>query len=203
MATNPSSFFRLLVVCLMIGAGRAVITAQEDTGDRSKLQLKLMEDTIRGFRATPGAGLKPTALTFGSKPLLRYSDPTRGTTASNVLLDAGVWRVGEKGRPTALVTLEIYRGADENGTLSYQFLSLTESPFSLAHADRENVAWKAKGGRAKDAGARRCPKAGSFNERQAHANAAARPAIQGQREDWRRGHRLSTAFAAYRSVSGQ
>jgi hypothetical protein len=146
MATNPSRLFRLLLACLLVGAcSQAAASAQEAADDRSKLQLKIMEDTIKGFRATPGAGLKPTALTFGSKPLLRYSDPTRGTTALNVLLDAGVWRVGEKGRPTALVTLEIYRGADENATLSYEFLSLTDSPFSLAHADRENVAWKAKG----------------------------------------------------------
>jgi len=44
-----------------------------------------------------------TALALVPKPLLRYTDPTRGGVGVkeenlvNVLLDAGVWRLGTRG----------------------------------------------------------------------------------------------------------
>jgi hypothetical protein len=90
----------------------------------------------------PGASeLKSkTALAVVPKPLLRYSDPTRGLTATNVLLDAGVWRLGAEGRPTALVTIELYQNRDGTRVLAYEFLSLTEAKFSLKHKT-EKIRW--------------------------------------------------------------
>ena len=92
--------------------------------------------------------LKPkAALAAAPGPLLRYNDPTRGgikeeESSNNVLVDASVWRLGTEGRPTALVTLEIYRTADGVHILSYEFLSLTEARFSLKHKT-EAVRWDA------------------------------------------------------------
>src|SRR5262249_2184213 len=56
------------------------------------------------------------------KPVLRYSDPPRGgvLASTNVLLDAGVWRLGTEGRPTALVTIEIYQNRDGSRVLAYE-----------------------------------------------------------------------------------
>jgi hypothetical protein len=94
--------------------------------------------------------LRPkAALTFVSKPLLRYSDPTRGRSTSdeaagNVLLDAGVWRLGTEGRPTALVTVEIYQAPDASRLVSFEFLSLSETRFSLKHKARR-VRWDPAG----------------------------------------------------------
>ena len=64
-------------------------------------------------------------LRFSGSPLLRYDDPTRG------LLDAAVWRLGETGRPVAVVTLESYRLDDGRAKLTYELVSLSASPFSL------------------------------------------------------------------------
>jgi hypothetical protein len=111
----------------------------------SKSRLELMQHTIVGLEAGPDEKLGKAALAFVAKPLLRYSDPTRGTTEANVLLDATVWRLGEKGRPTALVTLEIYRASEENNILAYEFLSLSPAKFSLKHKRHEKVAWEAAG----------------------------------------------------------
>jgi len=90
--------------------------------------------------------LKPKALTVAPKPLLRYSDPTRGgvkeESNNNVLVDASVWRLGTEGRPTALVTLEIYRFPSGAHVLSYEFVSLTPAKFSLKHKT-EDVRWDA------------------------------------------------------------
>jgi hypothetical protein len=80
---------------------------------------------------------------------LRYSDPTRGGVgvkgqpAVNVLLDAAVWRLGG-GRPTALVTTEVYQAPDGSRVMSYEFLSLTEKKFTLKHKT-EAVSWEATG----------------------------------------------------------
>jgi hypothetical protein len=83
-----------------------------------------MKTAVSSLEAeTEDARFKP-ALALVSKPLLRYSDPTRGTgvaSGANVLLDAGVWRLGPKGRPTALVTIEIYGGSNEPRLVAFEF----------------------------------------------------------------------------------
>jgi hypothetical protein len=99
----------------------------------------------------PGpVALRPkAAFRFVLKPLLRYSDPTRGggtanEAETNVLLDAGVWRLGAEGRPTALVTVEIYQAPDASRLVSFEFLSLSETRFSLKHKSR-TVRWDPAG----------------------------------------------------------
>jgi hypothetical protein len=86
------------------------------------------------------------ALAVVPKPLLRYSDPTRGgvLVSANVLLDGGVWRLGTVGRPAALVTIEIYQNRDGSRVLAYEFLSLTETKFSLKHKT-ERIRWDPTG----------------------------------------------------------
>jgi len=138
-----------LTLCVfpLLGAySQNLLRGAEEEGqeeEQSKVRLQLMEETIAGFETASKERLSASALTFIPKPLLRYSDPTRGTTSANLLLDAGVWRLGEKGRPTALVTLEIYRGTGDSSILAYEFLSLAKTEFSLAHKQHEKVAWEA------------------------------------------------------------
>jgi len=89
------------------------------------------------------ANLKSKAASkVASKPLLRYSDPTRdgADRADSFLLDAGVWRLGTEGRPTALICIEIYQSADKSRSLSYEFTSLTEAKFSLKHKTKD-IRW--------------------------------------------------------------
>lgn len=78
------------------------------------------------------------ALAVVPKPLFRYSDPTPRIAC----LDAAVWRLGAEGRPTALVTVEIYQAPDGSRVMSYEFLSLTKKQFSLKHKT-EAVRWDA------------------------------------------------------------
>ena len=145
-----------IVRCLLLSAGltavggllKPLLAQDQPAGkdqDQSKQRLALMEQTIAGFEAASEEIAARSALTFAAKPLLRYSDPTRGTTEANVLLDASVWRLGEKGRPTALVTLEIYRASEEKSILAYEFLSLSEATLSLTHKVHEKVVWEAAG----------------------------------------------------------
>jgi hypothetical protein len=117
--------------------------AQDDPdGER---RLELMRSAVASLGPESPEVKSRAALAVSPQPLLRYSDPTRGgvkETAVNVLLDAAVWRLGAGGRPTALVTTEIYQAGDGSRVLAYEFLALTASPFSLKHRT-EAIRWDA------------------------------------------------------------
>ena len=123
---------------LVLGLLVSISTASAQDDPQVKQRLELMQAAVDSLEAK-SLELKPkTALTMASKPLLRYSDPTPRL----VCLDAGVWRLGAEGRPTALVTLELYQAPDGSRLLSFEFLSLTEKKFSLKHKT-EDVRWDA------------------------------------------------------------
>ena len=111
----------------------------------SKRRLEFMERTVRSLAVRSDQIADVARLKFAAAPLLRYSDPTRGMTEQNVLVDATVWRLGEQGRPTSLVTLEIYRTSADAAILAYEFASLTESRFSLTGDTRAKIVWDAAG----------------------------------------------------------
>jgi hypothetical protein len=63
-------------------------------------------------------------------PLFRYDDETRG------YVDGTVWRLGEKGRPLAIITAELHPNYLNSGPkVVYDFLSLTDRPFTARSAD--------------------------------------------------------------------
>jgi hypothetical protein len=116
-------------------------TAADDP--HSKQRLELMEQEVQQFDVTSSTISAAGALQFAARPLLRYSDPTRGLTEANVLIDASVWRLGDEGRPTALMTLEIYRADAVQGILSYEFLSLSSRKFQMRHGSAPHIVWEA------------------------------------------------------------
>src|SRR5204863_10144352 len=109
--THAHHGFLALVVGLFATAHSSFSAGAEPP---AKGHLELMKAAVSSLEAETEDVQFKAALTLVSKPLLRYSDPTRGAFGgANVLLDGGVWRLGTKGRPTALVTIEIYGGTDE------------------------------------------------------------------------------------------
>jgi hypothetical protein len=146
MAPLPVGRSRL-VAGILLGLAvwsAASMWAQDDP--QSKRQLELMQAAVGSLQPGSEELKTKTALTFASKPLLRYSDPTRGGVggAANVLLDASVWRLGTEGRPTALVTVEIYQTADASRILAFEFLSLSETKFALKHKT-QRIRWDPEG----------------------------------------------------------
>jgi hypothetical protein len=112
----------------------------------AKKRLEYMQAMVASLTPESSELKAKAALAFAPKPLLRYNDPTRGGVKTeapvNVLLDATVWRLGTEGRPTALVTVELYQFPNGSRVLSYEFLSLTAARFSLKHK-KEDVSWDA------------------------------------------------------------
>jgi hypothetical protein len=111
----------------------------------AKSRLAVMQRVIEQFAGESDQIKSKSALRFRDKPLLRYSDATRGTQDDNTLHDASVWRLGTAGRPTALVTLEVYRASDKDAQLSFEFISFAEQPFALKLEGEDKIAWKATG----------------------------------------------------------
>jgi hypothetical protein len=134
----------LLAATLLVGGYASAQEQSPDDDVQRKRRQALMEKAIARFEVRSDAIRDQPTLTFAAKPLLRYNDPTREYVA-NLLLDATVWRLGEAGRPTALVTLEIYSGSNKEGLLSYEFASLTGSEFSLQQKENAKIAWRATG----------------------------------------------------------
>ncbi len=130
----------------------AVARAPAQEEPQAKQRLAFMQAAVESLEPESSDFQSKDALAVSSKPLLRYSDPTRGgvkpTTGgvkgapTNTLLDAGVWRLGAEGRPTALVTVEIYQEPGGSRVVAYEFLSLSETRFSLKHKT-ERIRWDA------------------------------------------------------------
>ena len=139
MVRWPGSRFWLVPLLLVFPA-----LAQDEA--ETKQRLELMRAAVSSLEPeSPKLKSKPS-FEFPHQPLLRYSDPTRGgvkeEAANNVLLDAGVWRLGTAGRPTALVTVEIYEERDASHVMSFEFVSLSATPFTLKHKSKD-VRWDA------------------------------------------------------------
>jgi hypothetical protein len=127
-----------VVLGLLVSSVSSVSAKDEP---ETKERLEFMTAEVGSLEPESSESRPKVALTLVPKPLLRYSDPTRGggtnnEAENNVLLDAGVWRLGTEGRPTALVTIEIYQAPDASRLLSFEFLSLSETKFSLKHNSR-------------------------------------------------------------------
>lgn len=127
---------RHVTVGLWICASLAALAQDDPAGtprdEQAKRRLELMLGALADCRISSQEIASAAALKMGKSPLLRYDDPTRGLgETTEGLQDASVWRVGETGRPTALITLEIYRQGPMRGVLSYEFLSLSPSPLDL------------------------------------------------------------------------
>jgi hypothetical protein len=143
-ATHASLFWAcLLVPVCLLSVGLALSAADEPVGSKdkkdeiAKRRLDLMKSAIDVLKVSSKGGLPDSAFKFGKAPLLRYNDETRG------FLDAGVWRVGENGRPVAFVTIELYRADEGMALLTHEFISLDQARFSLTLPGRMD--WAPRG----------------------------------------------------------
>jgi hypothetical protein len=78
-------------------------------------RMDLMRNRVAALSAVGPAEEKPE---FSEKPLLRYSDTTRD------IVDATVWGLGRKGRPRAILVLEVYGGT----YVQYELTAIADPP---------------------------------------------------------------------------
>lgn len=128
----------LIVVASFAGALSAQESKEDETNPDSKLakeRFTLMQQRVQGFHVKADEPGFPDR--FETRHIFRYSDPARQ------YVDAAIWRLGEKGRPRALVTTELHRRYGGGPRIVYEYLSLTDTPFSITSDDS---AWSPKSG---------------------------------------------------------
>jgi hypothetical protein len=93
----------------------------------STRRLELMRNRIASLQVKSNEEGFPVE--FAGKPIFRYNDPARGYVA------AAVWKLGEEGRPRALITTELHRLFFGSPRIVCEYLSLTPTPFSATGRD--------------------------------------------------------------------
>jgi len=90
---------RYLSICLIVSLLCCLPQAATAARPTGKARLEEMTERVKAMKVD---GDNSKGLKFETKPLLRFTDPTRK------LEDATLWRLGKKGRPKAILILEKY-----------------------------------------------------------------------------------------------
>src|SRR5262245_38141171 len=102
--------------------------ASDGTSDLAQRRLKVMKTRVQDISFTSPDTEFPKHL--HPTPVFRYEDQPRG------YVDGTVWRLGEQGRPLALITSELHPNYLNSGSrIVYDFLSLTARPFTAKSSD--------------------------------------------------------------------
>jgi hypothetical protein len=147
MAEIPATRQRRLAGCalVVIGTMACLVYADEpNQGGKGREEVlaarrfELMRKRVAAARVESAEQGFPRE--FTREPIFKYSDPTRGFVAG------AVWKLGDEGRPRAILATELRRKIQGKGNpnISYEFISLTATPFSLRSDD---VDWSATGTR--------------------------------------------------------
>ena len=143
-AFTPSpALWRCLVGCtiVVLGTPTGGVSADEKSqaskGRDEALaarRYEFMRQRVAAAKAESAEAAFPAA--FAAVPIFKYSDPARGYVA------AAVWKLGDEGRPKALLASELDRCDHGKPCISYEYLSLTTTPFSVRSDD---MGWSPSG----------------------------------------------------------
>lgn len=120
---------RLTVVLLLSIAaiGSADETKEEKDSELTAQRFALMQKRMAAVMVKSNTEGFPEQ--FASKPIFRYTDPARTYVA------AAIWKLGEKGRPRALMSTELRRQFYGSPRIIYEYLSLTSDGFTATGGD--------------------------------------------------------------------
>jgi hypothetical protein len=119
----------LLLLATLVGGVLAEDGAEKpEERDVARKRLQIMASRIEGLVVSSNDPAFPKQMQ--PAPLFRYDDETRG------YVDGTIWRLGEKGRPLAIVTAELHPKYLGGGPrIVYDFLSLTDRTFTARSTD--------------------------------------------------------------------
>ncbi len=118
----------LLVALLVVLPAPGAASGQEpgDADAAAKRSAEFLQSAVEALNIEVDEADKQR-LQLRKSPLFKYSDPARGYAA------AGVWRLGQMGRPQALVSLEYWlRGETDEPRLMYELVSFTDASFTVS-----------------------------------------------------------------------
>jgi hypothetical protein len=120
-----------VIAVVIVGALAVVAGADEPEADKRSLaerRLEVMESAMKSVSIRSIAPEVPRQMHPNS--LFRYDDETRG------YVDGTVWKLGDTGRPLAIITSELHPNYVDGGTnrgpsMVFDFLSITDKPFEV------------------------------------------------------------------------
>jgi hypothetical protein len=146
MAEMVATRWRRVAGCTLIVVGAIGCLGHADEKDQAgksrdedlaTRRFELMRKRVASAKVESAERDFPRA--FTTDPIFKYNDPTRGFVAG------AVWKLGDEGRPKAILATELRRKSltlQGKPTISYEFTSMTTSPFSLRSDDMD---WSPKG----------------------------------------------------------
>jgi hypothetical protein len=130
-STRPRPLWAFLFAASMIGGGARVLCGQANDRAPDRIRADLaaeMKQITECFSAFRGEGPAKGLLALRREPLMTWSDPTGKISAG------AMWAWGERGRPYALLTMEISpdpgRGEDAQAW-GIEFISLANGPLDV------------------------------------------------------------------------
>jgi hypothetical protein len=117
------------ICCLSV-----VIVAEDEDPSGKRRSEKLTAQRLEVIRervsdATVQSSELEFPTRFADKPIFKYSDPARGRVSS------AVWKLGDEGRPKAILVSELIPKNLGSPCIAYEFISLTKTPFSVSSSD--------------------------------------------------------------------
>ena len=126
---------RISAAVLALASLTGALAAQEPAKDDRAGRLDEMRDLIRAFRVAKVEGGESTPLAMKKEPLFRWNDPTRQFN------DGSLWAWGTKGRPAAIVGVELYPHPELVATWSFEFVSTSAGPVEVAGGEGFRIDW--------------------------------------------------------------
>jgi len=122
------------VLLLATAMGRAAEPETEKGDILTAQRYELMQERMGSVKVKSDERDFPE--TFAPKPIFRYTDPARNYVA------AAVWKLGDEGRPKAIITTELHRQYYGSPRIVYEYLSLTPARFTATGGD---IRWMPEG----------------------------------------------------------
>ena len=117
----------VLLALIWAGSALEIARGQEARSDQAAESARYVQSVAESLRIE--SDQENDDLKLKAAPLLKYSDPARGYSA------AGVWRLGETGRPMALLSVEHWlRAETDEPRLMFELISLTERTYRVKSA---------------------------------------------------------------------
>lgn len=120
---RASTVFGLVCVVLAVNTVVGGADEKEKDDDLRARRFAIMQKRVASATIQSESAGFPEQ--FSTKPIFKYSDPARGYVA------AAVWKLGDKGRPKALIAVELDRTTYQKPCIGYELSSLTATPFSM------------------------------------------------------------------------
>lgn len=128
------SFLIGSIGCLVLSWFWTNVLPAEDRVTEDSPETQAIAAEAASMRVEPHDPVLADRFVISERKLLSYSDPARGYSA------AGVWRIGESGRPRAFICVEYWNAQGQApARVSMEFVSLSDDAFSLF--DSRQLLW--------------------------------------------------------------